>query len=874
MPPRPHHPGPESGSGTGGSDGGWLGRLLSDPAGMWRRGWDTLREAWATHAPLLAATGTSALWAGVALWLLVRTHRRAAWATGARWVEVTAGPHTDPGGGKLLWSTLGGIARPWWRRLLFGQPHLSFEIHATPERLRIGFWVPGPIPVGKIERAIRAAWPGARTHTRPAPAPYPFPPPAPGEQLTTAAAKLRLGASHALPLHGDQPSDRPSTHTPDPLRAVLAALTPLEPGHSACIQILARPTTGLRARTTRRAATQHLAGGPTSAQAHVLALARAIILAPLAILTTPTSTRSAHPAAHHRATTTATSGTGGGGRSVARDPHLPRVVHHKTGHGQLWAAQLRYATTLTTPNPTNTTAENTAGDTGGEDATSDAQPTTPPEDDAELARERLREARRICVGRADTVGGAFAAYTSYNRLRRRRLWRSTAMTRRWMGRGQIFSVAELAALAHLPTDPRTPGLAQAGAQLIPPPPVVPTGGAGTKPLGVAAGTTRPVALTVHAARSHLHTLGETGSGKTTLIANLALADITARRGTALLDPKGDLGRDVYIRIPTALRDKVVLLDPATSGPPPVLNLLDPHHPASVEHLIGIFAHIYRQHWGNRTEEAFRVACLTELAYYEHRAHRDPHTPPPHLGDVLDLFTDDAHRHRATQTLTSPAHRYLRGYWSAYHQLTPHSQALLAGPVTNRLRALLLRPFPRAVLTGTGPALDMADVLDHGGIAIARLPEDSLGTDTVRLLGSLLVARAWHAATARAHLPEHARPDASLYLDEAHLFLSMPHSLEDLLTRARAFRLSLTLAHQHLAQLPTELRAALATNALTKIFFRAPEDARELEHHLAPHLSAHDLAHLDPYTAAARIHHAGNNTAAFTLATHPLPPPTP
>ncbi len=139
-----------------------------------------------------------------------------------------------------------------------------------------------------------------------------------------------------------------------------------------------------------------------------------------------------------------------------------------------------------------------------------------------------------------------------------------------------------------------------------------------------------------------------------------------------------------------------------------------------------------------------------------------------------------------------------------------------------------------------------------------------------------MARAWQATTAPRPNPRSAeRRDASIVIDECHNFLNLPYPMEDMLAEARGFRLSMTLAHQHLGQLPRELRDGISTNARNKIFFTAgPEDARELARHTAPRLTDHDLAHLGAYHAAARLVLHGEQAEPFTLRTHPLPPAIP
>jgi hypothetical protein len=193
---------------------------------------------------------------------------------------------------------------------------------------------------------------------------------------------------------------------------------------------------------------------------------------------------------------------------------------------------------------------------------------------------------------------------------------------------------------------------------------------------------------------------------------------------------------------------------------------------------------------------------------------------------------------------------------------------------NKLRAFLLRPFVRAALASGQSTVDMGAVLD-GGICLVRIPKGSLGEETTRLVGSLVMARAWQATTRRAQIPQPERRDASIVIDECHNFLNLPYPLEDMLAEARGFRVAMTLAHQHLGQLPRELRDGISTNARNKIFFTAgPEDARELARHTTPRLTDHDLAHLGAYHAAARLVLHGEQAEPFTLRTRPLPPAIP
>jgi hypothetical protein len=481
---------------------------------------------------------------------------------------------------------------------------------------------------------------------------------------------------------------------------------------------------------------------------------------------------------------------------------------------------------------------------------------------AEGAAERLR-------GRAHALASAFALYAARNWLVRVRLRHpARAMAGRgFPGRGCLLSVPELAALAHLPTDPRAPGLARAGARSVPPPPAVPGPGPGVKPIGRAdTATRRPVGLAVPDARHHLHLMGATGSGKSTLIARLVLDDVRAGRGAVVIDPKGDLAADLLDRLPEQVAGRLVVIDPDDPHARPCLNVLEGTDiDVVVDNVTGIFRRIFTAFWGPRTDDLMRAACLTLLQHAQ-RTHRTVT-----LADVPRLLGEPAFRLRLLPAVKDPV---LRGFWTWYESLSEPSRAAVAGPLMNKLRAFLLRPFARQAIAAGESTFQLGDVLD-GGVLIARLPKGALGEETARLLGSFIVAKTWQAAAARTRTPEHQRTDAGLYIDECHNFLTLPYPLEDMLAEARGYRLSLNLAHQNLAQLPRDLREGISANARNKVFFNAsPEDAAVLERHTQPALTAHDLAHLGPYQATARLLADGAETAAFTLTTRPLPPAVP
>ena len=597
-----------------------------------------------------------------------------------------------------------------------------------------------------------------------------------------------------------------SVHPTDPLRPLIAAGAGLTGREAACVQILARPATP---RQQRRLCTA--AAGLRTGQPHVSAPASLLRFG--LDLATPGGTRR-----HHTR-----------GLPMAADPlreRDARAALDKTARPH-WQVAIRFAA-----------------------AVAPARATTARRRAPRVVRSRLATI-------AHTLASAFAVYTGRNHLRRRRLARPVAvLAARRLPAGALVSVQELAGLAALPLDVAVPGLDRARAKTIPAPVAVPAGGRNTKRLGTAATGGHSVALPVADARQHLHVMGATGSGKSTLLCNMICDDVASGRGAVVLDPKGDLVTDILDRLPASAADKVWLLDPAQDHTP-VLNPLDGHdHDLIADNICGIFARIFQRHWGPRIDDVLRVACLTLLRH----ANATLTLVPP-------LLQNKQFRARMTADLTDPDG--LGGFWNWYEEMNPGLRAQIIGPVLARLRAVLLRDFARRTLGQPRSTLNMSQILDHGGLLLARLPKGALGEDTCRLLGSFVLAQVWQTATTRTRLPEAQRRDASLYADECQNFLTLPHSVDTMLAEARGYRLSLILAHQDLSQLPAETAAAISTNARNKIYFACgPEDARILSRHTLPELDDHDLSHLPAHTAAARIMVANNQTAAFTLATPP------
>jgi hypothetical protein len=466
--------------------------------------------------------------------------------------------------------------------------------------------------------------------------------------------------------------------------------------------------------------------------------------------------------------------------------------------------------------------------------------------------------RDTARGRIHGLAGAFAVFEGRNGFRRRRIRGGIRTVRaRRMARSYLLSVPELAQIASLPAAGSIPGLERAGARTVAPPRALPSAG---KVLGRSdhAGVERPVAVSVEDARHHLHVIGETGTGKSTLLANLVLQDVAAGRSTVVIDPKGDLAQAILERLPHDAAERTCVIDPDDRKRAVGLNVLEGDDPdLVVDHIAAVFKRIYEPWWGPRTDDIMRAACLTLTQI-----------PGATLAEVPLLLTHFEWRRAIQLHLTDVVG--VSAFWKWYDRLPEPQRAQHTAPLLNKLRAFVLRGPVRAIVGQAESRLDIGGLLDSGGLVLVRIPKGTVGEETSRLLGAFVITRVWQACMKRAARAEADRPDTALYVDEMHNYLVLPRSFEDLLAEARGYRLSLVLAHQHMGQLPREMRDALGANARTKVVFTcSPEDAFTLARHFTPELSEQDLSHLGAFQAACRPCVGGGQAQALTFRTLPL-----
>lgn len=429
-----------------------------------------------------------------------------------------------------------------------------------------------------------------------------------------------------------------------------------------------------------------------------------------------------------------------------------------------------------------------------------------------------------------------------------------------------LSVKELANFLLLPAGeeelPGTPGLHP---KLTLPPHWYrnPTNRQNDRSFAISMDTISPKRLSISPKDSLEHTicLGPTGSGKSTAMLHLILADITAGRSVLVLDPKADLINDLLMRIPEKRMGDVVIIDPSDSCPCGFNPLAfkeygDPSLIADA--ILSVLKEIFSDCWGIYTQDVLTAALLT-LTGAENAT----------LLWLLPLLTDENFRRRITGKVKDRI--ALRPFWEQFEALRDTEKRQQISPVLNKLRQLTLRPGLRNILGQAKPKFSLTDLFYKRKIVLVPLNRGLTGGESARLLGSLIVGLTWMLALSRAGIPAEKRHIVEIYIDELQDYISLPTDLSDALAQARGLGVGLTLAHQYRDQLPLEIRSGVDANARNKIVFGLnSRDAKDMAA-MAPELTAEDFMALPRYQIYTSFQLGGRNIGWVQGRTLPPPP---
>ncbi len=340
-------------------------------------------------------------------------------------------------------------------------------------------------------------------------------------------------------------------------------------------------------------------------------------------------------------------------------------------------------------------------------------------------------------------------------------------------------------------------------------------------------------IKVNDRRKHVYIVGKTGMGKTTLLENMAIQDIRAGRGIGIVDPHGEFAEKMLDFVPPERLDDVVYINPADLDWPVAFNVMEKigseqrHLVASG--LMSVFKKIWIDLWSARMEYILNNTILALLEY-----------PDSTLLGVNRMLADKDFRKEVISRVTDPV---VQSFWTMefarYHD---KFQSEAIAPIQNKAGQFTANPVIRNIIGQPKSTVEIRKIMDEGKILIMNLSKGKIGEDNSRLLGALMITRLQLAAMSRVDIPEDERRDFFLYVDEFQNFAT--DSFKYILSEARKYRLSLTLAHQYITQMEETVRDAIFGNVGTLILFRVgAADAEFLEKEFAPEFTADDLVNL-------------------------------
>lgn len=435
---------------------------------------------------------------------------------------------------------------------------------------------------------------------------------------------------------------------------------------------------------------------------------------------------------------------------------------------------------------------------------------------------------------------------------------------------EILNVMELATIWHLPSEKiQIPSIVWGQSVLSEPPENLPSAigltDEGKKEVNFFAKTVFKNHDTIFGIkdkdrRRHIWTIGKTGTGKSTLIANMAIDDLKKGRGLAVIDPHGDLCEILLKYIPKNRINDVVYFNPSDKDYPIVINPLEVTNKEEAElvvsGIVSIFNKIFGFSWGPRLEYILRTTLLTLSD-----------VPATTLKDVPLLLTNASFRSQIVAKIQDPT---LKSFWvDEFEKMPPNLQKEAISPILNKVGQFVTSPLIRTVIGSPKSTIQLDDVMNHGKILLANLAQGRLGEDNAALLGAMLITKLQLAAMHRVDLPEEQRRDFYLYVDEFQNFAT--GSFIKIMSEARKYRLDIMLANQYMAQIPEEVQKAILGNAGTIITFAVgASDATILFKEFAEVFSETDMVSLSNYQVAIKMTIDGLTTRPFLAHTLPLP----
>lgn len=374
---------------------------------------------------------------------------------------------------------------------------------------------------------------------------------------------------------------------------------------------------------------------------------------------------------------------------------------------------------------------------------------------------------------------------------------------------------------------------------------------------------KEIRLSTNDRRRHTYMIGQTGTGKSNLLENLAFQDMMDGRGFAFIDPHGDSAEKLLGMVPRERVEDVIYFSPGDMESPIGLNLFEFETQDQRDFLIQeSIAMLYRLYdpghtgiIGPRYEHWFRNAALTIMS--------DPNGST--FIDVPQVFNDQSFTDEKMKYITD---RTVLDFWNKeMAQTSDANKSEVLGWFVSKFGAFLSNEMMRNIIGQTKSGFNMREIMDNKKILLVNLSKGKTGELNSQLLGMIFVMKFQAAAMGRADVPENEREDFALYVDEFQNFAT--DSFATILSEARKYRLNLVLANQFMTQLTDNIRESILGNIGTVISGRIGiTDAEMLQKKFMPTFDAEDLTKLPNYQTITSVMINGVPSASFSMSLVP------
>ncbi|MFH6649284.1 type IV secretory system conjugative DNA transfer family protein [Streptococcus suis] len=375
---------------------------------------------------------------------------------------------------------------------------------------------------------------------------------------------------------------------------------------------------------------------------------------------------------------------------------------------------------------------------------------------------------------------------------------------------------------------------------------------------------RPLQISSQSAKKHLFLLGSTGTGKTTAMSHLILSDIKSRKHSlVVIDAKGQLTHEILERTPAEHDEDIVVISPTAKrivGINPFELTKHGIEPEVIaDYLLELFKGLYPEHFGIYSLDILSHAFLT-LA----------RIPNSSLVMLPSLLTNKHFRNKLLKNLTDPIG--LESFWSWFELLSEAQRHQMLNPILNKFRQFLLRPQLRAMLGQAQPKFSLAELFQGRKIVLVPLNKAVIGSESAKLIGSLVTSILWMLILRQSSVEPSQRQSAFIYVDETPSFLGIPNAnLDEALSQSRQFNVGWAIGFQHLAQMPSNLKAGIESNTANKIVFGLNlNEAKEMAKSTLE-FAKEDFYSLPPFWVYSRIETSPNTYRWVIGKTYP---PTP